>query len=231
MRKQEKDVQNRKRRNTIIAISALSVVVGYAVFAQPLAYNAVLRGIKKVTDVFVPWNNNSNKNDISTNTDNNDSNNNDKGNKNTQNNNKTGETNSGNAGTSNPVVSDKWNISFTKAINTGVYGSAREITPVTFDALSASFNVALTDPEDKIVYEFTITNKGQLNAKVEDIRFVPEESNDMIEFKTSGIAIGDKLAVGESTTMIVTISYNNPANDDVKYYNKSAKIIIDYVQD
>ncbi len=229
MRKQEKYIQKNKKRNTIVAISALAIIVGYAVFAQPLAYNAVLRGIKKVTDVFVPWDNNSNKNDTGSNTGNNNSNNLGKDNRN--NDDEKDATNVGDGGSSNIVVSDKWNISFTKAINTGVYGYAREITPVTFNALSASFDVALTGPEDKIVYEFTITNKGQLNAKVEDIRLVPDNQDDMIEFQISGLEKGDKLAVGESTTMTVTISYKNSSNDDVKYYNKSAKIIIDYVQD
>jgi len=235
MRKQDKYLKDKKKKTTLIVILAAFLVVGYATFAQPLAYNNAMKVFKKITDIFDFGDDNSND----TNNDKNDTNN----NKDSQNNTKkpsniTGNTNNGTGGNIpnpddiKPTTPEKWNIKFTNAIKTGVHGFAREISPVEFDALSISFDVVLTGPGDAIDYEFTITNGGIMNTKIDEIIVVPENNdNSVIAYAMEGIEVGDKLLPGESTDMKIKIYYNDKISDDVKYYNDTLKIVINFAQD
>lgn len=123
-----------------------------------------------------------------------------------------------------------WDIAFTKAVSNGVYGNAKEISPVTYSHTDASFNVLLTGPDDQITYEFTITNLGNLDAKVNDINIIPENGeDDAVLYSISGLYIGDELDAGESTKMSVTVSYNNKIKA-TKHYQKNARVVINYVE-
>jgi len=231
MSKKNKTVKNKKEKTMLIAIAAVFLVMGYAVFAQPLAYNMAIRAFEKITEIIVGDKDSD---------DNKDSNDNNEDDKNKDNNNKNKKPSNINKVTNkdpdsinvSTSTSEKWNISFTKAIKMEVHGNAREKSPVTFDALSASFDVSLTAPGDKISYEFTISNKGIIDAKLDDITLILSDLEDnVVDYQISGIDVGDKLKAGESTTMIVTISYKETADEKVTFYRDSAQIIINYVQD
>jgi len=62
MRKQGQEIKDKKRKTTLIVIVAAFLVVVYATFAQPLAYNMAVRVFNKITDVFDFGNNNNNNN-------------------------------------------------------------------------------------------------------------------------------------------------------------------------
>lgn len=235
MRKQDKYLNDKKKKTTLIVILAAFLVVGYATFAQPLAYNNAMKVFKKITDVFDFGNNNSNNtdNDKNENSDNKDTQN--KTNKPSNVANNTGNNTGGNISNPDdikPTTPEKWNIKFTNAIKTGVYGFAREVSPVKFDALSISFDVVLTGPGDAIDYEFTITNGGIMNTKIDEIIVVPENNdNSVIAYDMEGIELGDKLLPGESTDMKVKIYYNDKVDEDIKYYNDTLKIVVNFAQD
>lgn len=225
MKRDQKRIRSKRIKTTLIALCTVFIVTIYAVFAQPLAYNMAIKIVHKISDVINPDNNsvsdnNNNNNNVSDNSEN-------KGN---------GNKDSSNGGIfgniepSNPNNDAKWNISFTKVIKTEVKGSAKEISKVSYNDLSASFNVLLPKPSDSISYEFTISNKGTLDAKLDTIVVTPENKDtDAILYETSGIKVGDVLNAGESTTLIVTVSYN-PKNDDIEPEGKAAKIYINYSQ-
>lgn len=236
MRKQEHELKDKKKKTTLIVILATFLVVCYATFAQPLAYNTAIKMFKKVTDIFDFDNNNSD--------DNNSENNNSSSNKNDGNNNNKGNKPSNIVGNTNdndndididdvkPTTPEKWNIRFTKAIKTEIHGYAREISPVKFDALSIFFDVVLTGPNDSISYEFTISNKGIMKTKIDEIIVVPETNeNSVIAYEMSGIEVGDRLLPGESTEMEVKIYYNDKVDSDIKYYNDNLKIVVNFAQD
>jgi len=234
MRKQERQLNDKKKKTTLIVILAAFLVVGYATFAQPLAYNNAIKVFKKVTEIFDFGNNDDDETDDKTTTDN--TTNKDVNSGNNKGNQTSNESND-NGSIINPddIVSttpEKWNIKFTKAVKTSVHGYARELSPVKYDALSISFDVALTGPDDSISYEFTISNRGIMKAKVDEIIIVPESNDDsVIAYEVSGIEVGDRLLPDESTKMEVKIYYNDKVDSDVKYYNDNLKIVINYAQD
>lgn len=124
-----------------------------------------------------------------------------------------------------------WDIGFTNVIKTGVYGEAQEISQPSFSHTDASFNVALTGPNDKITYEFTIENMGTVDARLESINIIPNNfASDAVLYTVSGLNIGDELKAGDSTKMLVTVSYNNSVQDVSNNYQKSARIIANYVE-
>ena len=225
MRKQEKKIINKKRKITFVVILAAFLVVGYATFAQPLAYNNAIKIFKKVTEIF-------DTNDKNTDND-----------KSTDNNKNNGEQKSSNIAGNNvgnnssldditSTTPEKWNIKFTNAVKSAVCGNAREISPVNFDALSISFNVVLTGSGDSISYDFTITNDGIFNTKIDEIIVVPENNdNSVIAYDISGIELGDKLAPNEDLDMKVKIYYNDKLDKDIKYYNDTLKVVVNFAQD
>ena len=222
MKRDQKRLRNKRIKTTLIALCAVFAVTIYAVFAQPLAYNMAIKIVNKISDVINPDNNSDsdNNNNVSDNSENKVN-----GDKKTSNSGIFG-----NIEPSNPNNDAKWNISFTKVIKTEVRGSAKEISKVSYNDLSASFNVLLPKPSDSISYEFTISNKGTLDAKLDTIVVTPENKDtDAILYETSGIKVGDVLNAGESTILIVTVSYN-PKNEDIEPEGKAAKISINYSQ-
>lgn len=223
MSKNKKTIKNERHQTTLIALAAVALVVGYAFFAQPLAYNTAMKVFKKISDVIDIEKDDPENNSDKPGTDT-------KRPSNIKSDGTIIKTDKPSDNTN--INSENWNIGFTKVIKTGIYGYAAELSPVKFDSLSASFNVALTGPEDKVSYEFTITNSGSLNAVVDSIELVSNKSeDDTIIFKISDIEVGDKLAIGESTTMTITVEYNLKTDEAVKYYSENAQIIINYVQD
>lgn len=223
MKRDQKRIRNKRIKTTLLVICTVFIVTLYAVFAQPLAYNMAIKIVHKITDIVKPGDNNSDSDDkdnISNNTENKDNGSKDNSNGGIF----------GNIEPSNPNNNAKWNISFTKVIKTEVRGSAKEISRVSYNDLSASFNVLLPKPSDSISYEFTISNKGTLDAKLDTISVTPENREaDAILYETSGVEVGDVLNAGESTTLIVTVSYN-PKNEDIEPEGKAAKIYINYSQ-
>lgn len=128
------------------------------------------------------------------------------------------------------LKTSSWNISFTNVSLDNIIGTASEIQPPLYDATYATFNVALQSPGDEISYDFTITNLGTLNAKIDGIYVVPENSSDNpILYNVTGINVGDVLDSNQSTHMKVTATldknYNGPGN-----ISKQVKVIINYVQ-
>ncbi len=132
-----------------------------------------------------------------------------------------------------PSVNNAWHVGFTAVKLDAIYGSAVEEEPVRFTNTTATFDVTLNNSNDAISYIFTVKNSGTINAKVESINIIPDNSiNDIIHFKVEGIRVGDKLRAGQSTNLKVTTSYNKDivVNQNTSY-EKHVKIVINYVQD
>ena len=129
-------------------------------------------------------------------------------------------------GTAN-VASD-WKVVFT---NIAVQSKTDGATSKTANAsgTSATFDVGLTSPGDRIVYTVTVENQGTLDAIIENI-VATASDNPAIDFEISNIKIGDTLTKKTSTTFNVTISYD--ANVTTQPDNTSNTLTVDitYVQ-
>ena len=108
-------------------------------------------------------------------------------------------------------------------------GKAFETTKPSFTHHEATFNVALTEPGDEITYDLTITNKGNLDAKLVKILVLPENtSDDVILYFVSGIKEGDVVEAGKSTNMTVTAKYSMTHSS--QFSKKAVQIVLNYVQ-
>lgn len=123
----------------------------------------------------------------------------------------------------------KWDVGFINAEKTIAFGSAHEITPVTFTKLSANFYISLLEPGDLITYTFTVKNMGILDAKVSDIKIVGNDSEDII-CKVEGLDIGDELNVGKTKDLTVTIVYKSDAPEIPDTTKENISVTLLYVQ-
>lgn len=136
-------------------------------------------------------------------------------------------------GTAN--ISADWKVEITGIESSNLVGAT--VTEKTFSTTSATFNVDLAYPGSTATFEVAIKNGGTINAKLESIvgldavnASVPAE----IQYEVTGVAIGDKLAAGESDTAIVTVKWVSKADNTDKIPDvttKTATITLNYVQD
>ena len=123
-----------------------------------------------------------------------------------------------------------WDVGIVAAKLVSISDGAKEESPITFDRFKGNFSVILTKPGDEIVYEFTIQNRGVLDAKVNNIEIASTDNNEAIIFDVQGVEVGDSLDVGKSTKVRVTTKYNSNYSGD-PIGNKSAVMVaINYVQ-
>lgn len=129
------------------------------------------------------------------------------------------------------TVSNNWNISFTDVSRDEILGTALENNKPSFSGTTATFNVSLSSLGDSITYDFTIKNKGTLDAKVDGVYVLPaNKASDAILFRVSGLEVGDELKAGESTHIKVNALYVGKENMSKEDLKKSVMVVINYVQ-
>jgi len=131
-------------------------------------------------------------------------------------------------GTSN--ITSEWNVVFTSITQVSkTSGVNVKATPVA-SGTSATFDVGLALPGDKIVYEITIENKGTINAIIENIVASASDSPAII-FSMEGVNIGDKIPNKTSKTLTVTIEYDKNVTSLPEKTNKVLTVDMTVVQD
>jgi len=131
-------------------------------------------------------------------------------------------------GTSN--ITSEWNVVFTSITQVSkTSGVTIESNPVV-NGTSATFDVGLALPGDKIVYEITIENKGTINAIIENIVASATDSPAII-FSMEGVNIGDKIPNKTSKTLTVTIEYDKNVTSQPEKTNKVLTVDMTVVQD
>ena len=127
-------------------------------------------------------------------------------------------------------IESTWKILFTKIEEESKTSGVTITKAPTAEGTTATFNVDLTSPGDKIVYKITVANQGTIDAIINDIT-ARETGSDAIKFEISGIKKGDKLAKGSSTTFNVTISYDSNVISQPNLTDNTLTVSINYVQD
>ena len=131
-------------------------------------------------------------------------------------------------GTAN--ITSTWKVVFTKIEEVSKTSGVTITSAPTAEGTSATFDVDLISPGDKIVYKITVANQGTLDAIINDIT-ASETGSDAIKFEITGIKKGDKLAKSQTSTFNVTISYDSNVTTQPALTDNTLTIDINYVQD
>lgn len=110
-------------------------------------------------------------------------------------------------GTAN--ITSNWDVKITNITEGTPTGSATNVSPATFTGTSATFNVNLVKPGDKMVYQITVSNEGTLNAKLTGMTVSPESEADTgIYYRVSGVEQNvTKLDAGQTNTVTVEVGW------------------------
>ena len=108
------------------------------------------------------------------------------------------------------TITSTWNVAIT-GISSGVAtGTATNGSEPSFTGTSATFNVNLVKPGDKMVYEITVKNSGTLNAKLTGLTVNPSDTADTgIYYKVTGVEQGTTtLDASRTNTITVEVGWN-----------------------
>jgi len=145
-------------------------------------------------------------------------------------------------GTTN--ISSSWDVKITNVTEKNKVGSAttkdksegqdktlckNNLCNPTWDGLTASFEVDLVAPGDSIEYDITISNEGDLNAKLDNI-VVSDPDNEYITFETSGLAINDTLDKKTSKKLTVKVTYKDVTIESSKPSSSNLTVTLDFSQ-
>ena len=130
-------------------------------------------------------------------------------------------------GTSN--ITSNWDIKITNITVKNITGGASKLIEPITSGTSATFKTSLISPGDSMTYEVTVTNNGNVDAKVKNIQETTS-TNPAIVFETKGINQNDLLEAGNSQTFDVTVSYNNTVTSQPEAREASYTIKLNYIQ-
>ncbi len=108
------------------------------------------------------------------------------------------------------TISSTWNVAITGITEGTPTGSATNAEDVSYDGTSATFNVNLAKPGDKMVYEITVKNSGTLNAKLTGLTVNPAEpAGTGIYYKVTGVEQNvTTLDADAENTITVEVGWN-----------------------
>lgn len=111
-------------------------------------------------------------------------------------------------GTAN--ITSTWDVQITGITEGEATGGATNKTPASFTGTTATFDVELKNPGDKMVYEITVKNSGTLNAKLTGLTVNPSDTADTgIYYKVTGVEQGTTtLDASETNTVTVEVGWN-----------------------
>lgn len=136
-------------------------------------------------------------------------------------------------------IGSTWKIIF---LNIDINDSSSGATEVTSPNVSGTsglkldFNVDLKAPGDYIQYKVLVSNRGTLDARVEQIlattKSDTEEGNSIFNIEVSGIEEGYVLKNRKAKTFYITVSYNEDVTTppDIETANKKLSLELKFVQ-
>ena len=130
-------------------------------------------------------------------------------------------------GTAN--IASEWKVVFTDITEVSKTSGVIIKNAPSASGTSATFNVGLTSPGDKIVYKITLANQGTIAAKIQEIE-ISETDSPAIIFDVSGIQVDDEIKQKTTKTFNVTIEYDSSVTSQPEKINKSLTLNIITVQ-
>lgn len=126
-------------------------------------------------------------------------------------------------------ISSKWDIQITNIDVTNVEGSATKAIEPVISGTTATFKTNLVSPGDSMTYTVTVTNKGNVDAKVSSIEMT-DSNNPAITFQTQRINKNDLLQANQSQTFDVIVSYNSKVTSQPDIINSTLSLKLNYIQ-
>ncbi len=123
----------------------------------------------------------------------------------------------------------KWDIKITDIKTTSVCENCDAGTP-TFTETESSFDSKLIKPGDSITYELTITNNGNIDAILDEVIYQYDEQSGSSVIKIVATEPSKTLNAGDSTTIFITIYYDESATVIPSVTSKNFDCHISYVQ-
>ena len=108
-------------------------------------------------------------------------------------------------GTSN--IASNFLVRITDIQSSVISGQASDAVSPSYTNTTATFKTRLVSPGDTMQYDVTVSNEGDIDAKLDKIA-VPESTNPAIGFEVSGIEEGSLLEAKQSAVLTVIVKYN-----------------------
>ena len=130
------------------------------------------------------------------------------------------------SGTSN--ITSNWSVKITNIQSKVLSGAPTDAQKPSYTDTTATFKTRLTSPGDTMQYDVTVSNEGDIDAKLDKIT-VPENTNPAIGFEVSGIEEGSLLEAKQTAILTVIVKYNNVTEqpDDL---TADLEVTLDYSQ-
>ena len=130
------------------------------------------------------------------------------------------------SGTSN--ITSNWSVKITDIQSKVISGNPTNASEPTHTDTTATFRTTLTSPGDTMQYDVTVSNEGDIDAKLDKIT-IPESTNPAIGFEVSGIEEGSLLEAKQTAILTVTVKYNDVTEQPTDL-TADLEITLDYSQ-
>ena len=130
------------------------------------------------------------------------------------------------SGTSN--ITSNWSVKITDIQSKVVSGTPTNASEPTHTDTTATFRTTLTSPGDTMKYDVTVSNEGDIDAKLDKIT-VPESTNPAIGFEVTGIEEGSLLEAKQTAILTVTVKYNDVTEQPTDL-TADLEVTLDYSQ-
>ena len=130
------------------------------------------------------------------------------------------------SGTSN--ITSNWSVKITDIQSKVVNGTPTNASEPTHTDTTATFRTTLTSPGDTMQYDVTVSNEGDIDAKLDKIT-VPESTNPAIGFEVTGIEEGSLLEAKQTAILTVTVKYNDVTEQPTDL-TADLEVTLDYSQ-
>ena len=130
------------------------------------------------------------------------------------------------SGTSN--ITSNWSVKITDIQSKIVSGTPTNASSPTHTDTTATFSTTLTSPGDTMQYDVTVSNEGDIDAKLDKIT-IPESTNPAIGFEVKGIEEGSLLEAKQTALLTVTVKYND-VTEQPSDLTADLEVTLDYSQ-
>ena len=131
--------------------------------------------------------------------------------------------------TSSANITSNWDIEITSINVKSISGHATKAIEPVISGTTATFKTNLESPGDSMTYEVTVTNNGNVDAKVDKIE-TTDSLNPAITFTTNGINQNDLLEAGQSASFEVTTAYSDGINTQPDDITATFSLKLTYIQ-
>ena len=126
------------------------------------------------------------------------------------------------------AITGNWNIEVTNVSISETKGSGESTKTPTWTQTTANMEANLYEPGDSVKYTVTVQNKGNIDAKLENVIINSDTNSSAIAINTTGYNIGETLKQGQTKQITVEIAYNPDYNGGET--SSEAQIVVEYIQ-